>query len=739
MSYKKMWKKEDVGLDDDGIEMDTEKIVLGEEELLKNEAFFNPEEKIQIEKEENIENDLGRKKSTIFKEEYEKFKKEEEESIRKEEKRKRILREGFEAMDNSDDLNSNYVSNDFNVKHSNPNNELLASKFEPQKDKDKAIVEKSENKNEETKKNESPTVEIQKEEDLIDFDELNDINGNIKRCLESIGKYKEKREELGKNDFDNLLNFTPEIYDNFDKLLFSLSGISSVKMSIKNNNLSVRPLSVRPGGRDSSNNVNSPYYFDVNLEELKEIFFLIKEFANDPAMVDFSGKFNNEASDSLNYFKEFKQNVEKHCGSIEILNEIDAINQNLIEQNNALNPEDKVQTAPNLKVKDAIDIDNLKQKNNASNSGSKSLTSEFEVQKDRDKILVQKNELKKENTERNVSSITEIQEEEKNSISYKLFNIGGNLDRCLELLDEYKVKRKLEPNTADNSSDFKKLGLNIFNDVVCLMNNLSNRDLQIISADGDNLSVKLYSQKSNLNLKKLKELFLSIRRFSSDYEMYRFTTDQFSDIFNYHENIYSIYSRFEKFKQKCSEKNISNKNLDEIDDIFVDLRKMYCGKTPYTYGENNPKDNQTPLSDSFRKKVKQYNNIKKFFIGLTRKFEDLTRKVFRKLEDFNRKVGKKSAKFIYGGKSKSFREVSMKLRERKRISKLRREKEDQARQEKRDREDWGMENNLIGNEAFRIAAGKTANEMSKKTNEDIAKMEKNRSKGQNSGLNFSSN
>ena len=88
MSDKRMWQKEDVGLEDDGIEMDAEKIVLGEEELLENEAFFNPGEKTQIEREENTENDSGRKKSTIFKEEYERLKKEEEESIQKEEKKK---------------------------------------------------------------------------------------------------------------------------------------------------------------------------------------------------------------------------------------------------------------------------------------------------------------------------------------------------------------------------------------------------------------------------------------------------------------------------------------------------------------------------------------------------------------------------------------------------------------------------------------------------------------------------
>ncbi len=508
MSDKKMWQKEDVGLEDDGIEMDTEKIVLGEEELLENEAFFNPGEKTQIEREENAENDSGRKKSTIFKEEYERLKKEEEESIKKEEKRKKILQEGFEAMDNSDNLNSDHILSDFNAKYPTPDSKPSVSTFVP-----------------------------------------------------------------------------PE---------------------------------------------------------------------------------------------------------------------------------------------------------------------------DRDELATQKNEPKRENAERNVSSVTETQEEEKNSLDYKLFNVSGNLDRCLELLDEYKEKRKSEPNTVDNSSDFKKLGLNIFYSFKSLMNNLSADDLQIISADDNNLSVKLSSQKSNIDLEKLKKVFLSVEEFGNDYEMHRFT-GQFDVVFSKDNN--NIYSCFEKFKQKCSEKNISNKNLDEIDGTVVDLRKMYRGKT--TYGKNDHEDNQVSLSDSFRKKVEWHKNAKKFFVGLIRKFEDLTRKVFRKLEDIDRKVSKNSAKFIYG---KSFKPEAWEEEEQTR--KERREKEDLARKEKREKEDQEMENSLTGktadevleetnedimyslseeegnsltsSKAFEGATRTTADEISKKTNEDIVKMEKNRSKGQNNSLNFNS-
>lgn len=482
MSDKRMWQKEDAGLEDDGIEMDTEKIVLGEEELLENEAFFNPGEKTQIEREENAENDSGRKKSTIFKEEYERLKKEEEESIKKEEKRKKILQEGFEAMDNSDNLNSDYILSDFNAKYPAPDSRPSVSTFVPPEDRD-------------------------------------------------------------------------------------------------------------------------------------------------------------------------------------------------------------------------------------------------------DELTTQKNEPKRENAERNVSSVTETQEEEKNSLDYKLFNVSGNLDRCLELLDEYKEKRKSEPNTVDNSSDFKKLGSNIFYSFKSLMNNLSADDLQIISADDNNLSVKLSSQKSNIDLEKLKKVFLYVKEFSNDYEMYRFI-GQFDAVFSKDNN--NIYSCFEKFKQKCSGKNISNKNLDEIDGTIIDLRGMYRGKT--TYGKNNPENNQVSLSDSFGKKVKQYNKIKKFFVSLTRKFEDLTRKVFRKLEDFDRKVSKDSAKFIYG---KSFKPEAWEEEEQTR--KERRKKEDLARKEKREKEDQEMENSLMNGEAFRVAADKTADEVLKKTNEDIVKMRENKSKEQNNGLNFNSN
>lgn len=144
-------------------------------------------------------------------------------------------------------------------------------------------------------------------------------------------------------------------------------------------------------------------------------------------------------------------------------------------------------------------------------------------------------------------------------------------------------------------------GSKIHDNFKYLLNLLLDKELQSISVDGNNLSIKLFLQKNNFNLEKLKEIFVFIRNFGADAGMTDFT-GEFND-----GDDKNLLGKFKEFRGRIEEKFGSVKILEEIENsIIPDAKKALC---------SSPEPEEQPWNIITEREIVDINNgIKSGFL-----------------------------------------------------------------------------------------------------------------------------
>mgnify|MGYP001154361484 CR=1 FL=1 len=144
-------------------------------------------------------------------------------------------------------------------------------------------------------------------------------------------------------------------------------------------------------------------------------------------------------------------------------------------------------------------------------------------------------------------------------------------------------------------------GSKIHDDFKYLLNLLLDKELHLVSFDGGNLSIELFSQKSNFNLEKLKEMFVFIRNFGADVGMADFT-NEFND-----GNDKNLLGKFKELRGRIEEKFGSVEILEEIENsIIPDAKKALC---------SSPEPEEQPWNIITEREIVDINNgIKSGFL-----------------------------------------------------------------------------------------------------------------------------